>query len=342
MRSLGDWQFSGRLVVAIPDATRPLDPIPALRLIAERASNITQVVVGLGLHRQMETLSGWKEFPTIQHNPDDCISTQVVRGVPGFVHRSFAKAEASLSIGIAELHQYAGFSGGYKGVSVGCGGRETILALHHRDQILAKGVRIGSLEGNPFRALVDDLGEAAGCQWALNYAPALKKWFFGHPREILREISEQSNPWYSVPQRVSSVLLQVPTSKGKSLYQASRAASYLALSPSPPLKKKAILCIEASMEEGLGTEEGFVQVLTQLPYPWSDVLSGTPPKGAGAQRAIILAKLCQQYELRLYGVRNPSVFHQIGLNASAQPAPRESIELFVSNPFHRLPQLVSL
>jgi len=334
---LEDWSFSGKLVVTIPDATRPIDPLPALRAVADRAPNIQSVVVGLGLHKPMEIPSTWKGFPIIQHNPDDCISTAVVDGIPGAVHRSFGKAEASLSIGIAELHQYAGFSGGYKGVAVGCGGRQTISTLHHRDRVLNPGVRIGSLTGNPFRECVDMLGKAAGCQWALNYSPQQKLWFFGEPSTVLHTIAEKSDSWYSVPKKYSSVLFSIPKSKGTSLYQASRAATYLALSPSPPLKKNAELWIEAPLEEGFGSEEGFVRAL-QYTYPWATLLSGDPPKGAGAQRAVILAKVCANHTIRLFGVRNPELFRRVGLWATSDSAPRDKAELIVSHPFHHLPQ----
>ncbi|MAA79988.1 MAG: hypothetical protein CL916_12105 [Deltaproteobacteria bacterium] len=337
--ALEDWTFSGKLVVTIPDATRPIDPLPALHAIALRASNIQKVVVGLGLHKPMKIPSTWSSFPIVQHNPDDCISTSVVDGIPGSVHRSFAKSEASLSIGIAELHQYAGFSGGYKGVAVGCGGRQTISQLHHRDRVLDPGVRIGVLTGNPFRECIDELGKAAGCQWALNYSPQQDQWFFGDPSAVLKSIASQSNSWYSVDKKYSSVLFSIPKSKGGSLYQASRAATYLALSPNPPLVKGAELWIEAPLDEGFGSEEGFVRALQQ-PYPWSKLLTGEPPLGAGAQRAIILAKVCTQYTIRLFGVRDPQLFRNVGLWASQEAAPRGSVGLLVSHPFYRLPQCV--
>ena len=336
--ALGDWNFSGKIVVTIPDATRPIDPLPALQEVAKRAPNIQAVVVGLGLHKPMRIPSLWKDFPIIQHNPDDCISTAVVDGIQGAVHRSFAQAEASLSIGIAELHQYAGFSGGHKGVAVGCGGRETISQLHHRDRVLDPGVRIGLLKGNPFRECVDELGKAAGCRWALNYAPQLDKWFFGEPSDVLQRIAQKSNSWYSVPKRYSSVLFSIPESKGRSLYQASRAATYLALSPNPPLEDNAELWIEAPLDEDFGSEEGFVRAL-QSPYPWSNWLVGEPPTGAGAQRAVILAKVCRQYPIRLFKVRNPELFRSVGLWATSQPAPRDEVELTVAHPFHHVPQL---
>ena len=336
---LESWHFSGKLLVTIPDDTRPLDPLPALAAIAQRAPNIKQVVIGLGLHKRMVPGDALRRYPLIQHDPLDCVTTKMVDGIQGRVHRSFLQAEASLSVGIAELHQYAGFSGGHKGVAVGCGGRDTILALHHRDRVLAAGVRIGALEGNPFRSVVDELGVAAGCCWALNYAPSLGKWFFGEPTEILRTIAREVRPWYTVDAPFERVLLDVPSSKGKSLYQASRAATYLALSPNPPLREGAQICISAPLEEGLGSEEGFVRALHGHDYPFGALLTGEPPTGAGAQRAVIIASVLQRYRLRLYGVKNPELFRRLGFWASAAPAPREDMDAYVPKPFSALPQL---
>ena len=337
--ALEDWSFSGSLVVTIPDSTRPIDPLPALRAVMDRAPNVKAVVVGLGLHQPMDIPASWKAFPILQHDPDDCISTKIVDGIPGAVHRSFLHAEASLSIGVAELHQYAGFSGGHKGVAVGCGGRETISTLHHRDRILNSGVRIGVLNGNPFRACIDELGKAAGCRWALNYSPQHDSWFFGKPSSVLERIAGQSTSWYPVFHEVSSVLLTVPKSKGQSLYQASRAATYLALSPNPPLREGAELWIEAPLTKGFGSEEGFVRALHQHLHPWSSLLTGDAPTGAGAQRAVVLAKVCARYRLRMFGVQNPEMFRRVGLWASSEPAPRDKVDLIVSHPFHQLPQL---
>jgi nickel-dependent lactate racemase len=64
------------------------------------------------------------------------VATKDVRGVPGLVHRSIADAAWCVSVGVAEPHQYAGFSGGHKGVAIGCGGRATIAALHARDRVM--------------------------------------------------------------------------------------------------------------------------------------------------------------------------------------------------------------
>ncbi|MEC7984163.1 MAG: lactate racemase domain-containing protein [Myxococcota bacterium] len=339
--ALGDWCFAGKILITIPDATRPLDPIPPLDALRARCPNITETVIGLGLHRAMtpSELSTLRGFPIQQHDPDHVISTAVVDGIPGFVYKGVAKAEACLSVGIAELHQYAGLSGGHKGIAVGCGGRTTILALHHRDRIVQEGVRIGQIDGNPFRAAIDGLGAAAGCRWCLNYVPLLDKWFFGEPAAVLQEISRVIKPWFFVPKMFSGALLRVPPEKGVSFYQASRAASYLALSPSPPVQRGGVLVLEAPMPEGLGSESGFVQALSAVPPPWSSFLTGVPPTGPGSQRAVILALLMQNYTLWLTGVKHPQIFHNIGLRATSDIVPPSKDWLVVEKPFSYLPQI---
>ena len=41
------------------------------------------------------------------------------------VARPVAEAPYAIVVGVVELHQYAGVSGGHKAVAVGCGGRQT-------------------------------------------------------------------------------------------------------------------------------------------------------------------------------------------------------------------------
>ncbi len=339
--ALGDWHFTGRLLVTVPDGTRPLDPKPPLAELYRRCSRITEVVIGLGLHRTMteKELAVLHPYAVSQHDPDAVVYTATVDGIPGFVYAGVAKAEACLSVGIAELHQYAGLSGGHKGIVVGCGGRETILALHHRDRIIQEGVRIGKVQGNPFRAAIDALGALAGCRWCLNYVPLLDQWVFGEPAAVTLEISRRIQPWYFVDRLYPGALLRVPAEKGVSLYQASRAASYLALSPSPPIQEGGALVIEAPMPEGLGAESGFVRALHSGSPPWGVFLTGEAPTGAGAQRAVILALLMQRYSLKLRGVLNPAPFLAVGLDASSLPAQREAGWLDVAKPFSSLPQL---
>lgn len=297
--------------------------------------------MGLGLHRPMTPaeLTAIAAFAPRQHDPDDCVETEVVDGIPGAVGRPVAEAPWSLSLGIAELHQYAGLSGGHKGVAVGCGGRRTIAALHARHRVLAPGVVLGAVAGNPFRAAVDGLGEAAGCRLALVKLAGQELWLAGEPRAVVAEAARRLSPWWPVAHAVDGAVLRVPAAKATSLYQASRAASYLALSPRPPLREGGVLAVEAACPEGLGAEAGFRAALASCAPPWTELLTGPPPTGAGAQRAVILAAVARRFRLRVHGCLRPRELEAVGIEATAAPAPSGPGWLEVPRPFERLPQL---
>ena len=288
-----------------------------------------------------EELSSIASFSPIQHDPDDCVDTRVVDGIPGAVFRPVAQAPYAISVGVVELHQYAGLSGGHKAVAVGCGGRKTIAALHHRDMVTAPGVRIGTLGGNPFRDAIEGLGEAGGCRLALVYVPAIDCWMFGDPGAVLKEALQRMDPWIQLSAQAPGAVLDVPDSKASSFYQASRAATYLALSPNPPVVEGGTIVLRASCAEGLGSEQGFVSTMQGSRPPWSDLLSGPPPSGAGAQRAVMLARLAQRYRLVVEGCVRPDVLAAVGIEATASVQDHPATWLRVPHPFQRLPQCVS-
>ncbi len=342
--ALGTGGLPGRVAVAVPDHTRPLDPLPALAALRAHLRGTPKVIVGLGLHRPMTPAElaghaargGWQP---VQHDPDDTRETAVVDGIPGSVSRHLDGCETVVGLGIAELHQYAGVSGGHKAVAVGLGGRATLAALHHRDRVTAPGVEVGRVDGNPFRAAVDALGAAAGCTHALVHVPAADTWLFGPPTAVVRAAAARIEPWLPVAAPATGAVLRVPAAKAQSLYQASRAATYLALSPRPPLRPGAVLVLEAAMPEGLGSEAGFRAALARSRPPWTSLLRGAPPTGAGAQRAVMLALLARRYRLMLAGCADPDPFVAVGIAATDAPAMVAPGWLEVDRPFSRLPQL---
>jgi hypothetical protein len=274
----------------------------------------------------------------VQHDPDDCVPTGVVDGIPGAVSSAIAQAPWSISVGVGELHQYAGISGGHKGVSVGCGGRETIAALHHRSRVMAAGVEVGRVVGNPFRSAVDGLGRLARCRLALLYLPALDLWLAGDPAAVVADAMERLQPWTLVGAAAPGAVVEVRGAKAVSLYQASRAATYLALSPAPPLLPGGTIALQAACTEGLGVESGFCAALAGGP-PWTELLEGPAPTGAGAQRAVMLALLAARYRLVVYGVDDPAPLRAVGIEAHREPAPEQPTWLRVADPFQSLPQL---
>ncbi len=302
------------------------------------------VVVGLGLHRPLseserapiEAASPW---PVLDHDPDGCVDMGEVNGTPCQVHPAFVEAEVILTVGRVELHQYAGFSGGHKGVAVGCGGRDTLAALHARELVCHADVEVGRLAGNPFRAAVDALGEHIGVAFALQYT-ASGCWIGGPPTEALRVAAEAEDPWLIVPTLHDEVVIRCPGRKAANFYQASRAATYLALSPSPPLRPGARLVLEAACPEGMGRgsgEQAFARLLRET-GDLRTLLSGEVPSGAGLQRAFMLARLQQRgYRLLVTGCEAVPELVACGIEATDEPA-ATSASLVVGEPFRKLPQ----
>ena len=340
---LGDWCLEEKMSVAliITDQTRPLKPSIALKALQRRINGDISVIIGLGLHREMtaQELVGLEEFSPIQHNPDELSSIRLASGETVSLSSSVLEAEVSISIGVAELHQYAGVSGGYKGITVGCGSRKLIGALHSREMVCHSSVQLGRVEGNIFRERIDEIGRHSNCALALNFIPSTGDWLFGIPDRVTRQARKRIHPWMPVSRVYEGVRLHVPSSKAGSFYQASRAATYLALSPNPPLKTGGTIELVAGCEEGLGEEWGFVQALREAVPPWSSVLEGEEPRGAGAQRIVMLARMARRFQLRIVGCKACDSFQEIGIDTQPDIPPLSEGWLEIHQPFQQIPQL---
>ncbi len=306
------------------------------------------MLVGLGLHRpsserERATLQGDVPWRVHDHDLDDVVDLGTVDGVPLQVTRRVTRFERVVTVGIVELHQYAGFSGGHKGVVVGCGGRDTLAALHARDLVCDPRVVVGKLEGNPFRDAVDALGERLGTvELALQALPD-GRWAAGPAMAAHRAAAAAQDVWTREPKTWDTALLRVPTAKAANVYQASRAATYLGLSPAPPLADGARLVLDAACPEGVGRgagERAFAELLASEAPPWSGLLEGPAPRGAGLQRAWMLARLARRYRLVVAGCQTADELRAVGLEATSAPADEVAGRdaLTVEQPFVRLPQ----
>lgn len=332
-----------KISVVLPDFTRSL-PFNQLLPLVERAfPNMLHWIVGLGLHRGLTSeefalLQSRTKRPIHQHSPDDCIPIDEVDGCALGVSRHLFESKWILTTGVIEIHQYAGVSGGYKGVVVGCGSRASIARLHGRQMVCHPEVEVGKIIGNPFRDEIERLGYLLPYTMALMWVPSLQEWWFGRPEDVLNEASVHLSPWKPVERVYDGVVLHVPAVKAVSLYQASRAATYLALSPNPPLKPGAQIVLNAQMPEGLGTEMGFVRALHNFPPPWTETLTMNL-EGAGSQRMWMLARLAKRFTLSVRGVLTPEVFESIRIPVHNGDIPSKWLQ--VHSPFNQIPQLAN-
>lgn len=159
--------------VVVSDYTRPtpsgkLVP-PILEELEEggiRSENVS-VVFAAGTHRpttpdEMRSILGEQTYARVHALSHDCDSPDHVyvgqtrlNGTPVWVNRVVAEADLKISVSSIEPHHNAGWSGSAKNILPGVSSRKTVMT-HHAISTRPE-VRIGVLEGNPFR---EDLEEA--------------------------------------------------------------------------------------------------------------------------------------------------------------------------------------
>ena len=176
---------AGRVVIAIPDASRPCPTfllLPAL-LDELNAAGVTddrvRVLVACGLHRtttaeEKALLAGRAASSRVTVadaqglRQTNVFLNQTRSRAPAFMNLQLARADLVVAVGVVEPHLYAGFSGGAKTVAIGCAGARTIAWTHDPRFLDRPGVELGRLEGNPFQEVVRELAAMTSLRFALD------------------------------------------------------------------------------------------------------------------------------------------------------------------------------
>jgi nickel-dependent lactate racemase len=327
-----DAYAGARVVVAIPDATRPLDLEATLAPTLEALSDVgarAQVIVALGLHRPMTPAEAASALaicdrhgvPLIQHDAhgedlvtrseDVGLAPGVDAPLPAVFHREVAEAERTVALGTVEPHQYAGFSGGVKTLSIGCAGAATVGALHGLTYLRDPGTALGKVEGNPFRAALRRVAATLAPIDALQVVPGVDPSdgvVFGEAVAAFGEASRVAAAALFAPQEREAAwaALRVPETKAASFYQASRAATYVALVDRPAIAPGGWLLVEAGCPEGIGEGAGEVACEEAL-RRGRDALIGELRSGetrslsGGEQRAFVIARALERCGIALVG-----------------------------------------
>ncbi|TXD36209.1 DUF2088 domain-containing protein [Lujinxingia vulgaris] len=284
-----------RLLVVIPDATRPVDLPDVLEPLLVHLNTFKpthiSVLVALGLHRAL-ALSELRPLLEIcqqagasltQHNPHHprlsmlgadvglfsepraepligAAPPRADRALPALLHPMLFQHDRIIVVGTVEPHQYAGFSGGIKALAIGCAGEETIGTLHGLELLRHPGVRLGRIDDNPFQQALWRVANVPAPVDALQIVP-------GHPepRAILfgpvRPTFEAAckiagEAFFYTSEPLPWLHLKLPPSKSDNFYQASRAATYAALVEKGALTPGGWIVLEADCPEGLGCGDG--------------------------------------------------------------------------------------
>jgi nickel-dependent lactate racemase len=287
------------------------------------------VVVGLGLHRQMTDAELAAELGehadlAVNHDPDRVVQVGRVDGCPITLFEPLARADVVCSTGMVEPHQYAGFSGGAKTAVIGAGGESQIRYTHGPELLGREGVRLGRVEDNPFRAFLDRAGDAVGVEFCLHvtHTPAgILGASAGDPRTVVADLATQARDALAVEvcDSYDAVVAGVGAPKDASLYQASRAATYVALGARNPLRAGGRIVVPARLPEGPGQGTGerrFSEWLSDATDPeslYQEMAEGYEP---GAQRAFVLARALRNHPVTVTNSSCPELVEECLLDAA--------------------------
>ena len=314
------------VAVVVTDVTRAtpddvlLDVLLAELSAAGVAREAVTVVVGLGLHRPMtdaELAEALGEHADLaeNHDPEATVEVGTVDGVPVEIHETVAAADRVVSTGMVEPHQYAGFSGGAKTVVLGAGSESQIGYTHGPEMLANDGVRLGRVEDNPFRAFLDRAGDLAGVDFALNvtHGPSgILGASAGDPRAVVGDLADTARAALAaeVEREYDAVVAGVGAPKDANLYQATRAATYVALGAHNPLRDGGRIILPAELPEGAGEGTGERRFHEWLSTAESaDALYDEMREGyeAGAQRAFVVARTLRDHDVYVTDSDHPEV-----------------------------------
>ncbi|MBI5605679.1 MAG: nickel-dependent lactate racemase [Deltaproteobacteria bacterium] len=207
------------VAIAVPDQTRSLPVNQVLPLLLGILltkglkiipQNVT-VIIGGGLHPPMsieeihrwippESFMGCKVIAHDARNSPMMRFGRTKRGTPVEINEVFGKADLKIVLGQVDPHQFVGFTGGAKGVTVGCA--SAAMIEHNHGLMFREGATVGRISGNPVREDINESGQCIGVDLAVNLLMDPNKdpvgLWAGTPDEVLEEASRSCAQVYGV------------------------------------------------------------------------------------------------------------------------------------------------
>ena len=261
-----------KVAIVVDDATRAtpsyLMIIPLLDELNKagvKDEDVT-VIFGCGSHRpvnpeEKEKLLGkeaLERVKTINHDynaEDQVFLGETSHGTKVNVNKTFAEADVKVLAGDINLHYYAGYGGGRKGLLPAVSSAETIQQNHAL--LVHPKATTGVLEGNPVHEDMIEAAKLAKVDFILNIVTNSKKElvqaFAGDLEQAFLEGTKLVDEMYKVPieQRANIVVVSAGGHPHDiNLYQASKAI-HNALEA---VKRRGVIILAAECPEGHGNE----------------------------------------------------------------------------------------
>ncbi len=261
-----------KVAIVVDDATRATPShmmIPPLLDELNKAGvkdeDVT-VIFGCGTHRpvtpaEMEKLVGkeaLERVKAINHDymaDDQVFLGETSNGTKVNVNKTFAEADVKVLAGDINLHYYAGYGGGRKGVLPAVSSAETIQQNHAL--LVHPKATTGVLEGNPVHEDMMEAAKLAKVDFILNIVinskKELVKAFAGDLEQAFVEGKKVVDEMYKVPieQRANIVVVSAGGHPHDiNLYQASKAIQ----NALEAVKRRGVIVLAAECPEGHGNE----------------------------------------------------------------------------------------
>jgi nickel-dependent lactate racemase len=341
-------QKSSTVAIAVPDETRPL-PVAAvlpelLDWLFEKQPELkaddVAVIVGGGLHPPLDGHTLNRLVPSeitrgcrvLGHDAKtspmvDYGSTS--RGTPVQINRIMAEADFKVVVGQIDPHQFVGFTGGSKGIVIGCGGSATIE--HNHSLMFHDEARVGVMNGNPVREDLNEAGSMVGIELAVNLIMSPSKdvvqVLAGDPLKMLKQGARTCAALYGVKidEKYDIVIASCGGHpKDICLYQAQKGLNLA----SQAVKKGGHILLLAASTQGVG-DDVYFDYVSQFTSP-EEVLADFKKQGfrMGAHKAYLFGRTLIEFDVAVSSELDSGVLKKCHLR-SADPS--RVIEEWVDN-----------
>jgi len=327
------------IAIAVPDETRPaplrevlpplLDRVEAA--LARPASETVTLFIGGGLHPPADAAAIQRILPAdiargcriVAHDARSAALRNygfTSRGTPVRINAAFAESDLKMVIGQVDPHQFVGFTGGSKGVVIGCAGPETIEKNH---SLMAQpDAQVGRLSGNPVREDLTEAGEMIGIDLAINFVLDADKRVVhlvaGTPSQALASCAEVCAKVYGVAIKEKFDIVVASCGgypKDICLYQAQKGLNLA----SQALKPGGRILLLAASPQGVG-DDIYFDYVSQFTSP-EEVIRDFKSSGfrMGAHKAYLFGRTLVNFDVAVFTDLDPGILRKCHLRA-ADPA----------------------
>lgn len=340
------------IAIAVPDETRPVPlraSLPALleRIRAAAPEAAIEIFIGGGLHPPADAEAIERILPVAISEGSRVTAHDALRapmrdygstsrGTPVRVNAAYAAADFKIVVGQVDPHQFVGFTGGSKGVVIGCGAPETIEKNH--SLMSEPNAHVGMLRGNPVREDLTEAGEMVGVDFAVNFVLDADKnavhLAAGRPVVVLESCAAICATIYGVA--IADKFDIVVASCGGypkdiCLYQAQKGLNLA----SHALKPGGRILLLAALPQGVG-DDTYFDYVSQFTSP-EEVIRDFKTTGfrMGAHKAYLFGRTLINYNVGVFSDLEPGILRKCHLRATE---PESFIQEWVAD-FHSTPRV---